>query len=139
MLWNVGGLKLSSSLPKTEDDRFIDEVKRHDIFCIAETHCDNEQVINIENYKCFKICRSKNKKNNRTYGGLAILYKNSLQKGIKFLEHSNNDYVWIKICKNFFTFSQDIYMCVAYIPPENSPFYKTRGEHTLQYIEKDIF
>ena len=136
--WNIEGLKISSSLPKTEDIRFIEEVKKHDLFCIAETHCDNDQSIDIENYKCFKICRSKNRKNNRTFGGLAVLYKNSLQNGIKFLEHKNSDYVWVKLCRNFFSLSQDVYICVAYIPPEHSTFYKTRGENTLMYIETDI-
>jgi exonuclease III len=97
--WNVEGLKLSSSDPKTEDPRFVSEIKKHDIICLAETHCSEEQYINVDGYRCFKICRSKAKRVNRYFGGIAILYKESLQAGVKFLEHKNNDYVWVKLSK----------------------------------------
>ena len=136
--WNIEGLRLSDCSPKSSDERFMKEVIKHDIFCISETHCDENQNISIENYKTFKISRSRNKKNNRCYGGIAIWYKSSLAKGLTFLNHKNNDYIWIKLCRYFFNTTQDTYLCVAYIPPENSPFYKTRGENTLSYIESDI-
>ena len=32
----------------------------------------------------------------------------------------------------------DILFCVAYIPPENSPFYIKRSQDTLEFIEQDI-
>ena len=76
--------------------------------------------------------------NNRYYGGIAILYKNKMKNGLKFLEHQNNDYVWIKLSKSWFGLVQDYYLCYAYIPPEYSSFYKSRGQDTLTCIETDI-
>ena len=108
--WNIEGLNIASSTPKLEDPRVLNEVVKHDIFGFAETHCDDKQNISIEGYKCFKICRSKSKKINRCYGGIAILYKESLQLGFKFQDHKNNDYIWIRLCKNFFNLTPDAYM-----------------------------
>ena len=136
--WNVGGMRLSSSDPKIEDHRFIEIIKKHDIICLTETHCGDEDKIVVQGYKCFQLCRSKTKKSNRHHGGIAILFKECIATGLKFLNHKNNDYIWVKLCKNFFNSTKDIYMCAAYIPPENSPFFKSRGENTLEYIENDL-
>ena len=97
-------------------------------FVALQTHCDDKPNISIEGYKCFKICRSKSRKRNGYYGGITILYKESLQKGLKFLNHKN-DYIWFRLCKHFF---------VVYISPENSSFYKLRGENTLHHTERNI-
>ena len=132
--WNIQGLNAS----KLEDSRLADKIGKHDLICIAETHYDNSQNINVPGYKCFKVCRVKNKKINRCFGGLAILYKNELQGGVKFLEHKNNDYVWVKLCKVFFGTNKDNYLCAAYIPPENSSYNKIRNEETLDMIENDM-
>ena len=132
--WNIEGLSLSGSCPKVSDQRFIKAVSDHDIFCLAETHCSADQNIEVNGYKCFKLSRSSNKKNNRCYGGIAVLYKSYIHEGIKFLEHHNNDYIWLKLNKSFFKTSEDIFMCIAYIPPESSAFYKKRGENTLNFI-----
>ena len=136
--WNMEGMRLSGSYPKTEDPKFLEIVKQHDIICLTETHCGEEQKITIHGYRCFQICRAKSKKSKRYHGGIAVLYKESLKPGLKFLQHKNNDYAWIKLSKHFFNISKDTYMCVAYIPPENSPVYKARGQNTLEFIEKDI-
>ena len=133
--WNVEGLGLAGDNPKTENPTFVNTVKEHDIMCLAETHCSNTQNIDIQGYKCFKLCRSMTKNSNRYYGGLAVLYKQDIQKGLKFLEHKNNDYVWLKLSRDFFNLQNDMYVCVSYIPPESSPFYKRRGENTLQFVE----
>ena len=69
---------------------------------------------------------------------VAIWYKESLQLDLKFLDHKNNDYIWIRLCKDVFNLAQDTYICMAHIPPENSTFYKSRGESTLHHNERDI-
>ena len=136
--WNVQGLRISDNCRKIDDPRFINAVRKHDIICLAETHCEESDIITVEGYKCFQICRTKSKKINRCFGGIAILYKENLKDGIKFLGHGNNDYVWVKLSKHFFGISQDMYVCVAYIPPEYSPYYRCRGENALDLIEKDM-
>ena len=135
--WNIEGLNISSTLPKLDDPRLLNKIKEHDIFCIAETHCDERQNINIQGYKCVQVCRPKSKKINRCFGGIAVLYKENLQEGIRIIE-TRKDYLWLKLSKSYFGLSKDMYVCLAYIPPENSAFYKSRGENTISNIEKDL-
>ena len=87
---------------------------------------------------CFKLCRKVTKKINRYFGGIAVLYKKELKEGIKFLTHKNDDYVWLKLSKSYFRLDSNYYVCLAYIPPENSRYYKDRNQDTLEYIESDI-
>ena len=121
--WNVEGLKLSDCCPKLEDEDFLNMVKCHDLIFLAETHCDKDQTIMIDGYSSFKICRPKDKKINRNFGGLAFLYKSELQDGIDIIKQCT-DFLWVKLHKNFFNTERDTFICSAYIPPENSSFYK---------------
>jgi hypothetical protein len=55
----------------------------------------------LENF----FCRQKSK-NNRYFGGLGILTKKDIRKGITFLEDGNSEYQWLKLdksigCHNF--------------------------------------
>ena len=136
--WNCSGLNVHSDQSMLYDDDLISLVINHDIVLLSETHCRADDKVDIKGYNCFQSNRNVTKANNRNYGGIAILYKQELKKGIKFLENKSVDYVWIKLCKSFFGFESDYYLCYAYIPPENSSFYKTRGEDTLIYIQQDI-
>ena len=137
--WNIGGLNVKNdSLCKLNSDALKQLVNKHDIICLSETHCGEEQNLAFNGYNCFKLCRKLNTKINRFFGGIAILYKNELKNGIKFLTHKNDDYVWIKFCKHFFGTKEDYYICYAYIPPENSTYYQKRQQDTWEYIENDI-
>ena len=124
--------------PKLQDREFLKNICENDIICLSEIHTGFEEDINIEGYHCFKLCRPQNKKIKRFFGGIAIYYKISLKEGIKFLEHKNDDYVWFKLSKISFGLPEDVFMCYAYIPPENSSYYKARGQDTLSFIEDDI-
>ena len=123
---------------KTSDDIFIKHIRNNDIICLSETHYGTDDDISFDGYSCFKLCRKKNKNVNRYFGGIAILYKTHLKEGIKFLSHKNDDYVWVKLSKTFFGLENDHFLCYAYIPPENSPYYQKRQQDTLDYIESDI-
>lgn len=132
------GLNVNSDGLKIEDSDFLKIVKQHDLIALAETHIGEEDKIEIEGFSCMKICRPVNKQINRHFGGLAILYRSELKPGLKFIEHRNNDYIWLKMCMTFFGLDEDLYVCVAYIPPENSSYYKVRNQDTLSYIENDL-
>ena len=66
--WNVEGLNLSTD-SKLDNTDFINVIRQHHIFALAETHVGEEDHINIEGYNCVKICRPLNKKINRHFGG----------------------------------------------------------------------
>ena len=130
--------KGDSDLFKLKDCTFLNDICGHDIIFLSEIHCSNDDDISIDGYECFKLCRSITSKINRYFGGIAIYYRKELKKGIKFLEHKNDDYVWLKFCKYFFGLNDDYFLCYSYVPPENSSYYKTRKQDTLAYIESDI-
>lgn len=133
--WNIAGMKHGEKL---ENSVFINFIIEHDIVCLSETHCGEQDDIDVLGYNCFKLCRKGNVKNGRFFGGIAVYVKNELRKGIRYLTHSNDDYIWIELDKTFFNLPAHLYLCYAYIPPENSSYYKKRQQHTLNYIEKDL-
>ncbi len=49
-----------------------------------------------------------------------------------------DDYVWIKLSKQFFNLENDIYICCTYIPPVNSSFYQNRNVNMLSCFEQDV-
>jgi hypothetical protein len=136
--WNIRGLKQSDGSFKTALSELRERILMYDMFCISEIQCSELEVPGIDGYNCFTLCRGLNVKSNRCYGGLCIYYKEHLRKGIKFLAHRNVDYVWIKLDRHYFGMGKDVFMCVTYIPPEYSTFYKSRGDDTMQYIEEDV-
>ena len=44
--------------------------------------------------------------------------RNAIRPGVNFLEHSTNDYIWLKLCKSFFGFREEIFICFIYFPPK---------------------
>jgi len=96
--WNVEGL---SGGEKLSDHAFTELVKNNDIVCLSETHCGVNDIISKEGYNCFKLCRKITKRINRYFGGIAVLYKEHLKEGMKFLTHKNDDCM-DKTLKNLF-------------------------------------
>jgi exonuclease III len=124
--WNCNGLNLQSDKCKLDNHDFYQSITDHDLVLLSETHCHATDSITVKGYGCFQLNRSACKGNNRSYGGLAVLYRNSLRRGIKFLDHKNVDYVWIKFLKEWFGFERDYYMCYAYIPPREFFFLQSK-------------
>lgn len=77
---NVGGLK-SKNFDKTKDDIFLKSISAHDIVLLAETHLGYTDSISIKGYHCFQVCRPISR-NNRYFGGLAILTKVGIKNGV---------------------------------------------------------
>ena len=46
--------------------------------------------------------------------------KKEWRKGVKIIDDKNESFIWWKMSKEFFNFSNDIYVCSTYIPPSNS-------------------
>ena len=91
--------KGSKSEYKLQDHDFLDVLNGNDIILLSEVHCSSEDDISLPGYECFKLCRPVTSKINRYFGGIAIYYHKELKGGLKFLEHKNDDYVWLKFCK----------------------------------------
>jgi hypothetical protein len=119
-MWNVGGMVCKSTdYEKLKDPLFLQTLEGHDIIALVETHLPTDYPLALEGYYCCRKDRPKSN-NGRHFGGWAIFIKRSLRKlGIKVVEQSP-DYAWLKVCKGPFQLAEDIYICIAYVPPSES-------------------
>ena len=125
--WNVCGMK-----NKLDDPDFIQEFPPHDINIVSETFSD-KNGFHIQGFKCFNAIRkNKNKKARRNSGGVAVLIKDNLSKFIKFVRTTADHMIWLKISKDLTGYPKDMFLCGAYIPPNQSPYYE-------QFPDCDMF
>ena len=136
--WNTGGLK-SKSNDKTSDPIFLKEIEKYDLVFLAETHVGyNTDIHTIGPFHYHGICRSISKKNNRHFGGLAILRKNEIKPYVRILKNTSPEFQWVKLERDFFGFSDDLYICLVYYPPSGSAYTQGLDMDILDCIEKDI-
>ena len=113
-------------------------VRKHDIFCFQETWLVKSKVMSIPGYKILRSDRGKSKKKNRGSGGVCIVHKLQLEKGIIKLGSKNKDLIWVKLDKTFFGLKNDIYLCSGYIPPEQSDLHKQPDTDYFETLQKEI-
>ena len=137
-MWNINGaLTGKSKCNKLNDPAFLKTVQGQDIIALVETHVSPHVTLEIEGYWTFRIDRPQSK-NARHFGGLAIFIKNELRKtNIKIVQQSL-DYVWLKIDKTNINLDENIFMCIAYVPPSNSEYLAKLGIDVLAQIQNDI-
>jgi hypothetical protein len=130
-VWNIDGLKSSLNEPD-----FINNIKCFDIVILVETHITQPVHINSE-YVYHKLGKKFSNKG-RASGGISIIIKNELKKGIKILENKNDCFVWLQLEKTFFNLEKDTFICAAYIPPENSSIWMHRNEDPFQTLDEEV-
>ena len=114
---NIGG---NAKMKCTTPD-IIDIIKRHDIFIVIETWLGSQDACpQIKGYMNFCSERKKKCKAKRNSGGLIIYYRQELGKGVCKLASDTTDIIWVKLDRLFFGTNKDIYICAAYISPQNS-------------------
>ena len=136
--WNVNGLFRrvnGQRTSKLEDKLFLKNLSS-DIIALNETHACHNDIIQLENYYCFSKCRSKNP--SRLRGGVSILIKSSIRKGVKIFDSSGTDIIWLRLCKEYFNFEKDMYICALYISPSNSTYLQRTDKDVFNTLENDI-
>ena len=131
--WNINGVyrKLNGQrVCKLDNDEFK-QTMVSDIIFLCETHLAYSDSLYYDGYKYIPNCRSA--ETSRLKGGLGLLVKQTLINGVKVIDKSCNEYIWVKLCHNFFGLQRDIYICFLYIPPVNSSYTKRTG------LDKSIF
>ena len=91
---------------------FISKIKDFDLISLVETWLPyGNQKINIDGYYSYSKHRKEKAQNaRRNSGGITILVKSSLKKGIKFLDReSNEEFVWWKLEKLIGQFTCNTY------------------------------
>jgi hypothetical protein len=121
-----------------EDDSFISQLIQHDIIGLVETHLDKSKTVCFDGFSVYRKDRPKIKKATRSLGGIIVMIRNDIQKGITHLPCNNENFHWLKLKKNFFSLENDIYMCIAHIPPQNSSYTVRTGDVVLDAIVHDI-
>lgn len=109
---------------KIQFEDILSFVEKNDVVCFQETWLTEANVFNIPGYSIFKSNRLKSKRKKQGSGGVAIVYKSYLSKGIQKINSGNSDLLWVKFNKNFFGMTCDLYLCNCYIPPQNSKFHE---------------
>ena len=113
--------------------------KNEKIFALIETHhtCDETDKLEIVGYKCFSLCRPKDKGvKYKASGGLAVYVHQSVRDGVSKIPTSGSENIILQLKSSFFGFEQDIQLFFSYCVPSNSSY---RRRHDLDvYAELDV-
>ena len=138
--WNIDNLHYllnGKKYNKLDDCEIQNLLQNHDIICLVETHCSYKDIISFEGYTTVSNIRPKSKKAKKHSGGLSVLVKQYIRPGITYLPITNTEFMWFKLCKNYFNMSQDIYVAVVYKCPSNSSF-ENNNDDVFELLENDI-
>ena len=107
---------------------------------MQETWTTRHSDIELDGYShpIHSFRRFQNKRAKRASGGVIIYIKDNIRKGVKLIKNEVDCLIWLKFDKCFFQISEDIYLCVAYIPPENSVFHNMFDGDIFRLLEDDI-
>ena len=98
-------------LDKLLDEEFTQVIQSYDFITLVETWLPTKSRINIEGFYSFSKSRKKNRRARRYSGGISILVKQNLKRGVKIIDGKCEGVLWVKLCKDFFHFPQDIFVC----------------------------
>ncbi|CAG2246560.1 unnamed protein product [Mytilus edulis] len=98
---------------------------------LSETHASSKDILALDGYKCHVNCRSDS---NKSRGGLAVFIRKEILTGIKLIDNSVNDIMWLKLDKNYFGLTRDFFLYI-YISPANSS-YTVRTNCDKQLFDK---
>jgi exonuclease III len=119
--WNINGIN------NKIDDTIVQTVNNFDIYCFAETWLkEPDYIVNMFNDKyvyCKDALKLTNTKNGRNSGGLALIIKKNIRKGVKIIDNTTKIGIWIKLDRTFFGLDEDQYVFAVYIPPKCSPYH----------------
>ena len=92
-----------------------------DILLFTETWHEKKTNLSIEGYDCFSCPQPKsNSRAKRGSGGVVVYFRHRLKNYVHFVELNQNSAIWFKLSKELFNFDVDLYLCLCYIPPEDS-------------------
>ncbi len=75
-------------------------------------------VNGFQHYVLHRTAKSHNAK--RDSGGIVIYLKRKLICDDTFIKHVDVSHLWLKLAGDGFGFMHDLYVCLAYVIPENS-------------------
>lgn len=114
---NVCGLLSKICIPE-----FKQYVASFDVFSCSESHLDDLDVIELEDFAC--VLKNRKQTFSKMSGGIATFVKNDIY--VYFEEiYTDCEYVqWFKLSKRLFSTNDDVILGSVYIPPDNTRFFK---------------
>ena len=124
--WNIQDC-VDDSTNKFEIAEFLTHINDNDIICLQETKSE----IKLEGF----ISYNSNRTNSRS-GGVCILAKNCMRKGIKYVPcPKSDDIAAIKFDKHYFRMDFDMYLVCFYISPNTSSYVKKNPDYTVNIFD----
>ena len=112
-------------------------ISDYPIICLSETWTNKHSKFDSKGYSkpIHSYRRLQNRRAKRSSGGIMIYIKDDIRQGVKLVKNELDCVVWLKLDKIFFSIEDDVYICITYIAPENSPI------HNLYNVDifKSIF
>ena len=134
--WNIEGAYFKVNnfyVNKLRENEFLENSKIHDILCVQETHCGPRDVPSqhLNEFCSIPHCK-KISSNNRFFGGMLLLVRKTIRKGVKISYTDDPDILGITLKKDFFNFTEDLHTWFVYASPASSPYAKYRGNTILK-------
>lgn len=136
--WNIEGINSRIVGNKTQVEDVESIIKQHDIFGLTETHADDNTLISVPGYVCFKSCRKRNPRARKMSGGVAVLVKKEISQLITIIKSKNSDIIWIKIPSAYSRHPRDIYLGYVYISPSCSTYTQSQQQDTFDTLNDEI-
>ena len=83
-------------------------------------------------------CRKKNTRGKRNSGGIMIFISRTICKHVTTVQNTDEDVIWLKVCKQLTNYQFDTYLCCTYISPRASCRHQGDDITKLQTIYNDI-
>ena len=76
----------------------------------------------------------------RLRGGVAVILRRTIKIGVKTVDTSHTDLIWIKLYRKFFKLKKDLYIGGIYISPASSDYTKITNVDKILFdkLESDI-
>ena len=117
---------LSMNICGLSNWKLVDDVlglhfKSFDIILLQETWSTEGDEFSLGGYDYHNFPRkNRHKLSIRNSGGLCIFVSHKLTEGIHMVKHHEDILVWLKLDKNFFGLTNDLFIANVYVVPENS-------------------
>ena len=105
-------------------------VTQFDLVFYSETWQKHNDKFDIEGYNCISVPRPENLRlkaegiDGMGGGGICLFINDSVADGIEIIERNSSGLLRVKMSKQFFGLSCDLYACFCYIPPKESVCFK---------------
>jgi exonuclease III len=134
-VWNIHGLKDLCGTSKLESVDFRQSyIEPFDMIGLVETWTSTESAVKLPGHIHFHSTRA-----NHRRGGILVYIKESIAAGCKQIFSKSEDVIWTRFDKSFFGLERHIYICTAYVVPENSSVYShPKFNDTLKTVSIEI-